>query len=282
MPSARNSTQPTCSAGGPRGGGGEHFPRGCNRRIPLVLRSRAHLTDIAGTVGGAFAVLHKNHHIYQPVASNSNMRDAQDIILCFSPDELEDEGISLDAPSGTDRLRQLLTQLRSRLAADEAASAPQPLHIAKPREWQKTMQEIHTLQRQLDLLDDESQTIQRMLATTQGNARMTWFNHAAVLHLQRGEYAEAEEIARMVLPWTQHHPKMGFASPQALGTMRILIEAGWMQGDTKREEARQLFLEASKMIARMSCSASSESYQDSERTLLVALGEKFKGLGGLE
>lgn len=52
----------------------------------------------------------------------------------------------------------------------------------------------------LGLWDDEAETIRTMLRTTEGDARVPWLNMLATLDLRTGLYAEAEDLAREVLP----------------------------------------------------------------------------------
>ncbi|KAI7262385.1 hypothetical protein KC343_g468 [Hortaea werneckii] len=48
---------------------------------------------------------------------------------------------------------------------------------------------------------------------------------------EEGKYSEAEVAARLVLPWLQSQPKLGDgSSPQALGSMKIIVKSLWKQG----------------------------------------------------
>ncbi|KUI58285.1 hypothetical protein VP1G_05622 [Cytospora mali] len=193
---------------------------------------------------------------------------ARNFITCYRPQELE--MVSFDEHSNlpvADRLQVLLAELQSLLSAREAAVAPQALHAAQPDEWRRLLLGIQTMQKLLGLSSDEAQTIRTILATTEGDARVPWLNMLSDMDLRNGDFAEAEVLAREVLPWMQQHEKLGVDSPQALGTTRILIKAMWKQGGDKEAEARRLAAETMALIERMGQSKFGK-YQDEERQML--------------
>ncbi|KAJ7242572.1 hypothetical protein B0H12DRAFT_847512 [Mycena haematopus] len=192
----------------------------------------------------------------------------RNFLTCFSASELEDINFdeSLSVPF---KLSFLLSILEARLATRKAAVSPVPLHVADDREWQRLMLGIETMQNHLGA-PEESETIRAMLDTSQGGERMSWLNMFAALKLRRGEYAEAEGLEREVLLWMQASERMGKDSPQALGTMRRIIEAMWKQGGSKVEEARRLIQETTVLVEAMGTSKFSK-YQEEERQMLQEL-----------
>jgi len=209
-----------------------------------------------------------------PFWKDMEFKVAKNFLNCFQPEEVDK--IHFDATlSVQDRLRFLLSQLQSRLDAGQAAAAPQELHVAQPEEWFRVLLGIETMQRFLDLPQEEAQTIRLMLATTTGSARFSWLNMLSELTLRNKDYAEAESLAREVLPWIQTHEKMGVDAPQAFGTTKILIECLWKQGGAKRDEARLLLDETFVLIDSMGKSRFSK-YQEEEREMLRDLKARLE------
>ncbi|KAK7063718.1 hypothetical protein R3P38DRAFT_2819952 [Favolaschia claudopus] len=190
----------------------------------------------------------------------------RNFLTCYTDSEISELNLdgTLPVPS---KLSLLLSHLETRLAQRKAAASPVELHIADPDEWQRLMLGIQTMQSQLKMLPEEAETLRIMLATSQGNSRLSWLNMTAAYKLQIGEYAEAEALERQVLPWMQTSERMGPDSPQALGTTRRIIEAMWKQGGSKVGEARKLAAETAELIEAMGTSKFAK-YQDEERQML--------------
>ncbi|KUI73819.1 hypothetical protein VM1G_09648 [Cytospora mali] len=212
-----------------------------------------------------------------PFWKDMELTVARNFITCYRPQELQ--GVSFEEHSTlpvADRLQFLLAELQSLLSAREAAVAPQALHIARPDEWRRLLLGIKTMQKLLGLSNDEAQTIRAILATTEGDARVPWLNMLSDMDLRNGDFAEAEVLAREILPWMQHHEKLGVDSPQAFGTTRILIKALWKQGGDKEAEARRLVAETTTLIERMGQDRFGK-YQDEERQMLRDLVAELEG-----
>ncbi|KAJ6520401.1 hypothetical protein C8R45DRAFT_887674 [Mycena sanguinolenta] len=192
----------------------------------------------------------------------------RNFLTCFSPSELEEISFdgSLSVPS---KLSFLLSILETRLETRKAAASPAPLHVADPREWQRLMLGIETMQSHLRL-PEEGDTIRAMLDTSEGSLRLSWLNMLAGFKLRQGEYAEAERLERELLPWMQTDARMGKDSPQALGTTRRIIEAMWKQGGSKVEDARRLIEETGELVEAMGTSKFAK-YQEDERQMLREL-----------
>lgn len=211
-----------------------------------------------------------------PFWKGIDFRVARNFLTCLDSSELEDVPFDqLDGIDAKNRLLFLLSQLQARLSNHEVAAAPSPLYIADPDQWRKFMLAIQTLQNHLDLPQDEAKTIRRVLHTAEGDSRIPWLNMLANLDLKNGDYAEAEELALEVVPWMQAHAKLGVDSPQALGSMRTLIQAAWHQGGAKREEAKRLIRETSDLIEDMGSSKFAK-YQEEERQMLQKLKEELE------
>ncbi|KAI3399352.1 hypothetical protein diail_7079, partial [Diaporthe ilicicola] len=204
-----------------------------------------------------------------PFWKGIDFRVARNFLTCYEPNELET--IQFDATlTETQRLEFLLSQLQSKLTTRQAAVAPEKLHVADPVIWQRLLLGIETLQKFLGLFEDEAETIRTMLSTMEGDARVPWQNMLADLDMRNGNFAEAEVLAREVLPWMQNHVKLGVDSPQAFGTTRMLITSLWRQGGGKKDEAKGLIKETSALIEGMTESKFAK-YQDEERQMLVDL-----------
>lgn len=205
---------------------------------------------------------------------------ARNFITCYQPQELQsvsfDEHATLPV---SDRLHFLLSELHTLLSVREAAAAPQSLHIAHPDQWRRLQLGIETMQKFLGLSIDEAQTIRNVLKSTEGDARVPWLNMLADLDLRTGFFAEAEVLAREVLPWMQKHEKLGFDSPQAFGTTRMLIKSMWKQGGDKEQEARRLVAETETLIGDMR-KGKFGKYQDEERKMLRDLVAELEGRVG--
>ncbi|CAN8100026.1 unnamed protein product [Discula destructiva] len=211
-----------------------------------------------------------------PFWKDIDFRVARNFLTCYSAPELA--SINFDASAAlpeSGRLEFLLSELQSRLDTRSAAAAPERLHVADPISWQRLLLGIETLQKFLGLFEDEAGTIRMMLSKTEGDARVPWLNMLAGLDLRNGNFAEAEGLAREVLPWMQKHVKLGVDSPQAFGTTRVLIESLWKQEGSKQEEARSLIEETSVLIEGMADSKFVK-YQDEEREMLRDLKTRLE------
>lgn len=212
-----------------------------------------------------------------PFWKDFDMRVARNFITCYEPGELDNIPFSKYAGlPETDKLKFLLSELESRLSAHEAAVAPEKLHQANPVAWSRLLLGMSTLQKFLGMSQEEAETIRVMLSTTEGNARVPWLNMLADLDVRNGNFAEAESLAREVLPWMQKHERLGRDSPQALGTTRTIIRSMWKQGGDKLDEAKRLVGETVTLIDGMVTSKFSK-YQDEERQMLTDLVSELEG-----
>jgi hypothetical protein len=212
-----------------------------------------------------------------PFWKDIDFRVTRNFLTCYQPNELEN--VIFDATLSTpQKLEFLLSKLQSRLSARQAAVSPEKLHIAEPVTWQRLLLGIETLQKFLGLFEEEAETIRTMLSTMEGDARIPWLNMLADLDIRGGNFAEAEALAREVLPWMQNHVKLGVDSPQAFGTTRTLIQSLWRQGGGKKEDAQSLFKATSELIDGMNESKFAK-YQDEERQMLTELKAELEKTG---
>ncbi|KAM7195061.1 hypothetical protein V8F33_006930 [Rhypophila sp. PSN 637] len=215
-----------------------------------------------------------------PFWKGIDMRIARNFITCYEPDKLEripfDEKSSLPEP---DKLTFLLNELKSNLAAQQAAAAPEKLHQTNPVAWRRLLLGIETMYKYLDMPKEEAETIRIMLSATEGDARVPWLNMLADLEVRNGNFTEAEALAREVLPWMQTHEKLGRDSPQAMGTTRTLIKSMWKQGGKKTDEARRVVGETQVLIDNMGTSKFAK-YQSEEKQMLRELVDVLEGENG--
>lgn len=210
-----------------------------------------------------------------PFWKDVDFRVAAGIINLFKGHELE--VIPFDANANlkeSDKLRFLLSLVQSKLAASEAASEPTKLQIADPVTWGKLMRNLAVLYGHLDLQEEEARIIETVLSTVTGDKRVPWLNILSDLKLRLGQFAEAETLAREILPWMQTQVDLGVDSPQAMGTTRRLIHGLWMQGGDKQDEARKFITELSGLIDGLGSSKFSK-YQEEEREMLQELVAKL-------
>ncbi|CAN8100539.1 unnamed protein product [Discula destructiva] len=206
-----------------------------------------------------------------PFWRDVDFRISATFLSCFESHELEaipfDANANLDEP---DKLRFLLGFVQSKYTACEAAAEPEKLHVADPAAWGLLMKSLVALYGHLGLQDEEARTIHTMLSVLTGDNRIQWLNILSDLELRLGHFVQAETLIRGVLPWMQTQANLGVDSPQAMGATRRLIESLWMQGESKREEARHYIAELSGLIEGLRDSKFAK-YQDEERGMLEEL-----------
>ena len=83
----------------------------------------------------------------------------------------------------------------------------------------------------------------------------------------RGEYAEAERIAREFLPFFRHHAMLGDNSPEALGKIKILTRSIWKQG--RYEEGEKLIRRCMEVVQAMERGKFAK-YVEDERQMVEA------------
>lgn len=81
-----------------------------------------------------------------------------------------------------------------------------------------------------------------------------------------GKYEEAERTERPIRAWMDARPHLGPSSPQALNARRLIAQALWGQGPSRRSEAEALIAEIHWIVEEMG-EGQFAVYQAEERRL---------------
>jgi hypothetical protein len=196
---------------------------------------------------------------------------ARSVLINFSDEELRKLPID---PNSTDdvqtKLRLLLRLLQEKLAKEEAATVPQQsLNKQDYPRWNQLVQGIYIVEDQLDLPQAE-QTVRTLVEGRPDESNVVPPHLLSEYLVKHGKYEEAEQTARPVLAWMDAQPRLGKASPQALGARRIIARALWFQGSARRAEAKALVAEIHELVDSMA-GGKFEVYQDEEKQTIEEL-----------
>lgn len=182
---------------------------------------------------------------------------------------MEPEFERLGSAAKQDKLQFLLAKLEATASDREAAARPGGLATTDYPQWMTLTLARMTVLSELGRQAEQEAAIQAMIDTPNpakpGEANISAVNMLANLKEEQGFFAEAEDLARQVVPFFDE--KMGPDSPPSQGTRRCLIRCIWKAG--KPEEARRL-AEETKLIINSMGSKNSQylKYQDDERQYL--------------
>ena len=194
----------------------------------------------------------------------------RNFLQCYTQKELEQMHFDISL-SDREKQQNLLAQLQETLSLKDAAAAPKTLLDCDLPGWQHLMLGIATMEKLLGNIDGEEKILRTMVDNSPKGNLSALFNLSSVVE-SRGEYPEAEEMAREVLPWMQSHELLGNDSPQALKCKRILIQAIWKQG--RYSEARKLIEELSGTVTAME-GGKFAKYQADEKKNLAAMEKEL-------
>lgn len=171
-----------------------------------------------------------------------------------------------------DRLQFLLAKLETTVSDREAAAGPRGLAATDYPQWMTLTLARMTVLSELGRHAEQEAAIQAMIDTPNpakpGEVNISAVNMLANLKEEQGSYAEAEDLARKVVPFFDE--KMGADSPPSQGTRRCLIRCIWKAG--KPDEAKRLAEETRLIIDAMGENKSQYlKYQDDERQYLEEL-----------
>ncbi|KAH8671410.1 hypothetical protein BX600DRAFT_537730 [Xylariales sp. PMI_506] len=161
--------------------------------------------------------------------------NARNFLVHFSDEDLKQLPINQES---SDDHRE-----KNKLAEEEAAtSPPQSLYKTNYKRWYGLWQGIYTYQDQLNL--PEAEDTVRMLVRTRPDESNVVPPHMLAAHFVKiGNFEEAEETERPVLKWMDERPSLGKELPQAINARRIIEQALWFQGPSRRHEAETLVAE---------------------------------------
>ncbi|RYP78638.1 hypothetical protein DL769_003134 [Monosporascus sp. CRB-8-3] len=160
---------------------------------------------------------------------------ARNFLQNFSPEEIDqlqiDPESTLEKRAKIELLARLLGEL---LKKREAEAAPKTYYDADFVGWDRLWLAVYTMQDELG--DPEAERTLRMLCDRRKDKTNLSHQHTlAGLLLDRGKYAESEEMEKEVKAWLDD--RLGRDSPQALSARRIITQALWKQGLSRRGEA---------------------------------------------
>lgn len=172
------------------------------------------------------------------------------------------------------KLSLLLHLLQAKYKAREAEVAPSPLYETSWEEWQRLMVGITHLQDLSGLREQQEKSLKLLIEHGRdGKRNLAGVNMMASFKMKHEEYSDAEIMLREVLPWLQNHEVLGRDSPQALGSMRRLVECLWFQG--KIDEAEETLSECQVLVENMGTGKFAK-YQVDEQEDLGTLAQKLQ------
>ena len=154
----------------------------------------------------------------------------RNFLQCYTEPEISkmtfDEGLPDEG-----KLKLLRHILNQTLAEREAQSAPTSFHDADYHAWLTLKFALSTMERYLGNTAAEESIMREAYENgPDGKKNMSALHSLSNIMENRGKFAEAERMAREVLPFMQGHAMLGNDSPQALGSMKIITRSIWKQG----------------------------------------------------
>lgn len=158
-------------------------------------------------------------------------------LRCFPESEVSAMDLDETLPVA-EKEHFLLGKLKKKLAEKEKEAAPIPFHDSDYKAWNTLTLAIGGFEGLLGNLEEATKiTKERYENGRNGTKDMGALSDLGGLMEQLGKYAAAERIALEVLAWVQGNPNLGPDSPQALGSIRVLVKSTWKQG--KYDEATE-------------------------------------------
>ncbi|KAH8821757.1 hypothetical protein F5884DRAFT_101736 [Xylogone sp. PMI_703] len=213
-----------------------------------------------------------------PVPDNKFWNDlpftvGRNFLSNYSEEEIKQLPIDPDSALGKDKKLELLDELlHTRLASQDAAAAPETFYDVDYVSWDRLWLGIFTMQYELGRPGAE-QVMRMMCDRRKDKSNLSHFHTLAGLLLARGEYTEAEKMENDVKVWLEE--KLGKDSPQVLGARRIIVQAVWKQGVSRRDYAENLLEEIKEIIEGMG-SGPFGVYQEQERELFNKMKESLE------
>lgn len=160
----------------------------------------------------------------------------------------------------------------------ERKAAPAQLRDVDFDSWARLQMAIGTMHHYRGDYEAEEKIIRNLYESEpvqpDGTKNMSALHGLSGLLEETGRYVEAEATARKVLPWLQGHAHLGTAdSPQALGSMRVLVKSIWMQA--RYAEAEEWIERCRLSIEKMGTGMFAK-YQEDERAQFEAEVEVLK------
>lgn len=186
-----------------------------------------------------------------PFWSNIKYQIARGFLSCYSADEIESMDFESRADlSNDEKLEYLYSILQNTLKDEEAKAAPSSLDKKDYNKWQALNMGISTIL-YFQGRYEETEVIMRAMYNNglDGTKNRSALHSLGGILEKLGRYEEAERSAKEILPWLQEHGTLGWDSPQALGSMRIIFRSVWKQG--RYEEAEEWIKKCREMVERL-------------------------------
>lgn len=208
---------------------------------------------------------------------------SRNVLQSFQPEKLN--RISGHFKSGEKLDRTVKLQLLARLlqeelreqdataAANAAVDSRLTFYDVDYTRWSAVWLAITSIQKELGQSVEAENTMRMLHEKRRDPANLSHLHSLASLLLARGEYVEAEKMEADVKAWLDG--VLGKESPQSLSARRMLAEATWKQGETRRRDAECVLDEIRAIIEKMG-SGQYAVYQEEERDMLDKLAKSLQ------
>jgi hypothetical protein len=173
-----------------------------------------------------------------------------------------------------EKLQLLLKLLQERIAAKDAAAAPQTFYDVDYPAWDKTWLAVVSVQQKLGNTTAQEETLRMMIAKRKDTSNLSHLHNLSALLVQEGKYEEAEKSEVEVRDWLDS--KLGKESPQSLSARRIIAEAVSRQPGRKAE-GEKLLDGVDEIIAGTGEDSPYAVYKEEQSKMTKELREKLAG-----
>ncbi|RDW69106.1 Tetratricopeptide repeat [Aspergillus mulundensis] len=176
---------------------------------------------------------------------------ASTVAAVLTPQELDNLKLDPSASNST-KLNALETALAAKLSNAETSSKPSTLHSTDYNTWKALKSSLFHVHKGLGNIDEQEKILLELVNNPGPGPLgrdLAALHNLSALYEETGQYKEAESNARKALTDIQAHSRLGKDTPQALGSLRVLIKALWKQG--KVVEAKEYVGQAQASISNL-------------------------------
>ncbi|KAL4861733.1 hypothetical protein BDV12DRAFT_179821 [Aspergillus spectabilis] len=158
------------------------------------------------------------------------------VAAVLTPQDIDQSKLDPSATT-TNKLDALQTALTAKLS-----SLPSNLHETDYDLWKSIKSSLFHIHKGLGNVDEQEKVLLESInnpgpsTNSAGGKDLAAIHNLAALYEEKGQYADAEANAREALSGIEAHPRLGKDTPQALGSLRVLIKALSKQGKTAEAE----------------------------------------------
>ncbi|KUJ21228.1 uncharacterized protein LY89DRAFT_681812 [Mollisia scopiformis] len=191
---------------------------------------------------------------------------ARNFLQCYKESEISkmhfDNKLSL--PAKYKLMRQYLDKT---FKEKEEEVAPAPLLDANYPVWLQLKLAMSTMEYYLEDYNEQERLAREMYeCAPNDNKKMSALHQLSGILEKTKRYADAERMAKKVLPWLQGHELLGKDSPQALSCVRTIASSIWKQ--KKYKEGGEWMDQYGMLVGSMK-DGKFEKYRDTEMKLYV-------------